>query len=148
MDLANAIGIINSRKLVSDGAHLLKVTNVTDYQGKKIVNFAAMTQYHMERALDAIDNGDVIAAVNSGLSANLRPGTDYIPNKGEIVKVVVDTVTTKNGVTGQFVISVSELATQAPVAIDFAARLAARKPSGEGDGFGKLEADKKEKATA
>lgn len=112
MEKSNAISIITSRKSISQaGAYELRATNVSEYDGKFIANLNGMTPYHVTEAKRLIMLGDeesIQKAVNQGLSASLRP-TDYIPSKGEIVKVVVDNVTTSNGITGLFVVSVSEL---------------------------------------
>lgn len=113
MDRNAAEQIIQSREFIaSPCASVLKCTNVTFYEGKFIANFAAMTPYLVEKAITIMDatpdDGDFQAATNTSLSASLRP-TDFIPSKGEMVKVVVSEVTTNNGVTGLFVTNVSEL---------------------------------------
>lgn len=109
-----AKSIIKSRKLVPTvGNYVLKVTNSTPYtreDGTKtnIVNFAAMTPYMVDLGKQFYKNGDFVAATNQSLSASLLEG-QYVPAKNERVKVFVDTVTTKNGVTGLFVVGVSEI---------------------------------------
>lgn len=116
VELARAKNIVKSRTLViNDGAYEVRCTNVTPYEGKYIANFAAMTQYHKEQLAEGVkafkESGDMDAltkGLNSALSANLRP-TDYIPAKGEFVKIQVGTVTTNNGVTGQFILAVSPI---------------------------------------
>lgn len=109
MEKDAAVKIITSRKLiVTPGLKELKVTSVQSYNGKFIVNFAAMTDYHQVEAKKLGTMGDYQGAVNQQLTASLRP-TDYIPSKGEICKVYVDNITTRNNVTGLFVTSVSEL---------------------------------------
>lgn len=109
MEKLNSIQIIESRKLVATpGSYELKVTSVTPFEDKFIANFAAMTPYHLGEAKRLITEGEFQEATNQNISASLRP-TDYIPAKGEIVKVYLDNVTTKSGVTGLFVTSVSEV---------------------------------------
>lgn len=106
----SAIAIINSRKMIArEGYYEVKVTNEpTPYDGKFICNLSAMTNFHLEEAKKLATEGKFQEATNQQLSASLRP-TDYIPSKGEIVKVYVAEVTTKNGVTGLFVTSLTEL---------------------------------------
>lgn len=109
MEKKDAIAIIKSRKFISQtGAYELRVTSVTPHEGKFIVNLGGMTQYHIDEAKRLLIAGEIQEAVNQSLSASLRP-TDYIPSKGEIVKTVVDEITTKNDVTGLFVMSLTEL---------------------------------------
>lgn len=110
----NTKSIIKSRKLVpSVGNYVLKVTNSTPYTREDgtethIVNFAAMTPYQVDVAKALYKNGDYTAATNQVLSASLLKG-QYVPAKNERVKVFVDNITTKNGVTGLFIVGVSEI---------------------------------------
>jgi hypothetical protein len=90
------------------GAYDLKVTAVTAYNGNHIVNLAAMCQAHIEKAQEYAELGQLQQAANEQYSLNARP-TDYLPSKGEIIKVYFDTVTTKKGITGLFPTSYSEL---------------------------------------
>lgn len=110
--------ILQSRKAIQgDGKFRLKVTNVTPYirpdgTAVRIVNFAGMTSHHLSEARKAIQAGDYDAACNQCLTASPRDnGKDFCPQKGEIVDVIVETITTKNGVTGQFVTSMTPVAT-------------------------------------
>ncbi len=113
MEKLNAIQIIESRKLINlPGSYELKCTGVTPFEDKFIANFAAMTDYQLSEAKKHFAAGEYQEATNQNLSASLRP-TDYIPAKGEIVKVYVDRITTKNEVTGLFVTSVSEVKAKA-----------------------------------
>jgi len=108
MTRESAVQIIESREqITTDGSYLLKCNNVHPFEGKFIANFNAMTPYLVEKAITLLDQDEFQAATNTSLSASLRP-VDYIPLKGEIVKVFVKTLTTANGVTGLFVTNVSE----------------------------------------
>jgi hypothetical protein len=109
MEKSNALQIINSRKLIAQPAVVqLKCTSITPFDGKFIANFNAMTGYHVDEAKKHLANGEYQEAVNQSLSASLR-ATDYLPSKGEVVKVIVEEITTGNGIKGLFVTSVSEL---------------------------------------
>lgn len=110
MERKDALQIINSRKLIAQPTVAqLKVTSVTPFDGKFIVNLNAMTNYHVDEAKKHLAAGEIQEAVNQSLSASLR-ATDYIPSKGEIVKVVIEELVTKNnGIKGLFVTSLSEL---------------------------------------
>jgi hypothetical protein len=103
------VRLVQSRKMISQpGAYDLKVTAVTAYNGNHIVNLAAMCQAHIEKAQEYAELGQLQQAANEQYSLNARP-TDYLPSKGEIIKVYFDTVTTKKGITGLFPTSYSEL---------------------------------------
>jgi hypothetical protein len=121
MEKSSAINIIKSRSFVATpGAYELQVTSVTPFNDKMIVNLKAMTQYHIEQAKELLSQGETQLAVNQCITANLRM-TDYIPSKGEFVKCQIDNVTTKNDVTGLFVVSLTELKakTNHKVSFDF-----------------------------
>lgn len=117
LTLEQAQAILASRKMIQeDGKYRLKVTNVTPYLREdgtsvKITNFAAMTPYHVAEARKLAQSGDYNGACNQSLSASPRSERDFCPQKGEIVDVIVETLTTKNGVTGQFVTSITPVAT-------------------------------------
>ena len=109
MEKSSAINIIKSRSFIAtEGAYEVQVTSVSPYGDKMIVNLKAMTQYHIENAKECLRNGDIQEAVNQCVTANLRL-TDYIPTKGEFVKVQIAEITTKNDITGLFVVALSEL---------------------------------------
>jgi hypothetical protein len=109
MEKSSAINIIKSRSFIStEGAYEVQVTSVSPYGDKMIVNLKAMTNYHIELAKEHLRNGDTQEAVNQCVTANLRL-TDYIPTKGEFVKIQVAEITTKNDITGLFVVALSEL---------------------------------------
>lgn len=108
MKKSNAAQILSSRKLISNAGYVeLKATSIVAYEGKFIVNFNGMTQYHKDQALELMSQGEYQEAVNQNISASLRP-TDFIPEKGEICRVYIENVTTNNDVTGLFVTSVAK----------------------------------------
>lgn len=129
MTAENAKNIIKSRKMIeTPGKYPLKVTNVTSYNrvndntGElteiKIVNFSAMTSWHLKEAVELFKEGKFQEATNKSVAASLR-STDYIPMKGEIVNVIMDEITTKNGITGLFPISVTEIASKTTKNVSF-----------------------------
>jgi len=131
LTLEQAQGILGSRKMITeDGKYRLKVTNVTPYLRPdgtmvKITNFAAMIAHHVAEARKSIAEGDYDSACNQGLSASPRADRDFCPQKGEIVDVIVETITTKNGVTGQFVTSITPVATTVAKNVNVASLFAA-----------------------
>lgn len=101
--------ITSAKKIVDKpGAYNLKVTSVTPYDGKYIVNLQAMTPYHEEQAQGFAEQGMLQEACNQNLTASQRP-QDYIPSKGEWVKVNVDLIENKDGVMCLFVTSLTEI---------------------------------------
>ena len=83
--------IIKSRKMIkTEGYYQLKVTNVTEYEGKKnqthIANLKAMTRYNYERMHELLAEGEMEKACNQQVSMSLFQN-NYIPSKGEYVKV-------------------------------------------------------------
>lgn len=108
MEKSNAAQILSSRKLISTEGYVeLKATSIVPFEDKFIVNFNGMTAYHTEKALELMEMGEYQEAVNQNITASLR-SNDYIPEKGEICRVYMDTVTTKNEITGLFVTSVAK----------------------------------------
>lgn len=108
MEKSNAARILSSRKLVSSEGYVeLKATSIVPFEDKFIVNFNGMTPYHKAEALKLMQEGNYQEAVNQNISANLR-ASDWKPEKGEICRVYIDTVTTGNGITGLFVTSVAK----------------------------------------
>ena len=86
--------IVGSKILIeAPGAYHVQVQNVHHYQGDDrdvhIVSLKAMTGYHQQKAQEFAELGMFQEACNQGLSSSQRP-QDYIPSKGEIVKVNVD----------------------------------------------------------
>ena len=61
-----------------------------------IVNFSAMTPYHMKAAKAALDAGELQQALNSCMSATVFMESSH-PEKGDICDVDVDYITTKDG---------------------------------------------------
>lgn len=120
--------IIGSRKQVSGpGKYQLKVTSATNYTREdgtpvKILNFNAMTAYHVSQAVAAIKEKDWTKATNQALSATQRLGVDFIPEKGEIVDVIVEERVIKSGPEagnlGLFVTAVQALKTSAATAVN------------------------------
>lgn len=111
MERDNAINILKSRKVISGpGKYSVKITSATPYHRSietgpdqvAIVNFNTMTPYHKETAATLFAQGDYQEAVNQNLTTSIREG-DYMPTKGEIVDIVVEEITTNNGVKGLFV---------------------------------------------
>lgn len=105
-----AIQIINSRTgvLQGEGYYKLKVTNVVPYDGKFIIGLAGMTKHHINECKRLMKEGKIDEAVNQSLSASVR-SIDYLPAKGEFVRAYIKEVTTKNGVTGEFVTALTVL---------------------------------------
>lgn len=113
MERENALNILKSRQQISGpGKYKAKVTSVTPFHRANavgadqthIVNFNIMTPWHTEAAKTLFAQGDIQEAINQNLSSSVRLG-DYLPSKGEMVEIVVENVTTKNGVEGLFVTS-------------------------------------------
>jgi hypothetical protein len=109
MTAANAAKIIKSRTLVTSvGYSNLRVTSIVPHKEGFIANFSAMTPYHQSEALKLMKEGDFQEAVNQNISINLR-ASDYRPEKGEIVRVNIEDITTANGVKGLFPTSIAKL---------------------------------------
>ena len=122
----DAIKVLKSKKQVSQLGveYTLRCTNVTDYtspEGNRvfIVNLAAQTPYHRQQSIEALKEGNWDAAANPGLSANRRPGIDWVPVKGQFVNVVLDTFTTKDGEEAIGVASMTPLAKAEATSFDF-----------------------------
>jgi len=107
MDRKSAAAILNSRKLVNKvGKFTLKVTSAqpflrTNNDGSitpvTIVNFAGMTSYQLQQATELFKAGKYQEATNLNLSASQLQG-QYVPSKGEIVDVEIDTIKNKEGI--------------------------------------------------
>lgn len=118
--------ILKSRVLISKpGKYAVKVTNVhtfipADGSPREIVNVAAMNPYQLETAIALMKNGDYQAATNQGMSHSPLPGK-YVPVKGEVVYVVVEEQTTKAGIKGMFITSLTpmEVSNAAKVSFNF-----------------------------
>lgn len=126
MEKSNAIQILNSRKLIVEpGSFQLKVTSAVPHQRDngdlvKITNYAAMTDYHLKQAKDLFKDEKFQEATNQALSSSQRIGKDYEPAKGEIVNVVVDRITNKDGIEILAVVSVTALKTSKAASVSFA----------------------------
>tara|TARA_R110000822_G_scaffold2004_11_gene9595 strand:+ start:1185 stop:1688 length:504 start_codon:yes stop_codon:yes gene_type:complete len=103
--------IIDGKEVIGeDGKYELKVTNVTRYErdligGRRqvaIVNLAAITDEYAAIAQEQYNAGLYKEAANNGISISVRD-CDYYPMKGEILHVQIQTITTKKGITGQYV---------------------------------------------
>lgn len=114
------ITIMNSRVRVpeEDGYYKLKVTSVVPYDGKYIVNLNGMTDYHITKAKELAKENKIDEAANQNLSASMRQ-IDYTPSKGEYVKAYISKITTKSGVEGFFVTSLTELKTNTTHKVSF-----------------------------
>lgn len=134
-----ALKVLSSKKQVSQLGveYTLKVTNVHDYTNPEtgnrvfIVSLAAQTPYHRQQSIEALKEGKWEEAANPGLSANRRPGVDWTPIKGQLVNVVLDTFTTKDGEEAIGVASMTPLAKAEASAFDFSAFAAAEVVAGE-----------------
>jgi hypothetical protein len=120
MDKKLASAILNSRVFVNKpGTFRMKVTSVQLVDGKYIVNVNAITPYHKEVIDEAIAKGDLDAACNSHLSANVFINASFVPAKGQTVLAEVDQITTKNGVNGLFIMSVAPVPVEATIKAQF-----------------------------
>lgn len=118
----NAIAILSSRKAVLEpGKYSAKVTNVHfhDKSGNYILNLDLMTAYGREKAMTALKAGDFDAATNSNLTANVRPGKDYLPAKNETINVIVDYITNKQNEQALLVTGHSEMKASTAGKFDF-----------------------------
>ena len=114
---SNAQLILKSRKVIaSPGKYTAKVTSVTPYIKQNasgpatvaIANFNIMTDYHLGVAKGYFTQGDFQEAINQQLSASIRE-SDFQPSKGETVEIMVENITTNNGVTGLFVTAINAI---------------------------------------
>jgi len=107
MDRKSAAAILNSRKLVNKvGKFTLKVTSAQPFlrtnkdqstTAVTIVNFAGMTTYQVQKATELFKAGKYQEATNLNLSASQLQG-QYVPSKGEIVDVEIDTIKNNDGI--------------------------------------------------
>ena len=117
-----ALRIISSKANIAEpGIYKVKCTNVTPYVRERangatqiaIANFNAKTLYHESVAATLFAQGDYDQAANQGLSLSILEG-QFLPIKGQHVEIVVEEVTTSNGVTGLFVQSCTPMPSQTP----------------------------------
>lgn len=124
MEKSNAIQILNSRKLVTEpGSYQLRAVSVVPFDRDgtlvNIVNFNAMTDYHLSQAKASLKAGEYQEATNFAISTSARVGRDFTPQKGQIVEVVFDHITNKDGIEALVVVGVNALATKKAAAISF-----------------------------
>lgn len=121
----SAARIMSSRKFIAQpGKYQVRVTNDPEHLASlgsvtkelnggghqvSIANFAAYTPYHLEQFRALAKEGDFNAAVNNNLTSSIR-ATDYMPKKNEIVEIMVDYITTKNGEEALLVVSYTPVA--------------------------------------
>lgn len=99
-----ALNILNSRTLVNEADKFrVKVTSVNPFTREDgtqttIVNFAAMTPFHVQKATKAYKEGRYDEAVNgTSLTASQLNGM-YVPSKGETVDIMVEDFVNKDGI--------------------------------------------------
>ena len=126
----DAVRVISSRKMVSpsmDGqtttAKVISVGDYTDEDGNqfKIVNLALMNAYHVSQAKALLAKGIITGkgnATNQHYSQRLRADSSWIPAPKSTVEVLIESITTKNGVTGQFITSMNPLASMSCGKVD------------------------------
>lgn len=85
-----AVRILNSRKVVKSPGEIagVKVINVTEWEGKHIVNFQAMAEDQAKQALKDFKAGKLQEAVNSNLSTSVLEG-QFLPQKNQFVNLTV-----------------------------------------------------------
>lgn len=125
MNKENAIQIFNSRKLITvPGKYNLKVTSTTPHQREdgtlvNIVNYAAMTPFHLGEARRLLKEEQFQEATNQAITSSQRIQNDYLPSKGELVDVVIDTITNKAGIEILAVVSVTPMKTSKATSVNF-----------------------------
>jgi hypothetical protein len=127
MDQELAFRIINKRKVVevTEETQLpvvvrAKVTNANkDYRNPKvpsqigILNFALMTNWHLQQASNYIKEGEYQLALNCQCSRSVFEG-DYFPEKGSYADVSLDYVELVDKETGEISQALMIVAVQAP----------------------------------
>lgn len=90
IDKTMAVRILNSRKIVKSPGEIksVKVINVTEWEGKHIVNFQAMADDQAKKALIDFKAGKLQEAVNSNLSTSVLEG-QFLPAKGQYVDLTI-----------------------------------------------------------
>lgn len=133
----NAIAILNNKKFVPGaGTYELQVSSVTPYvretgENVTIVNYKGYTSGHMTGWVDP-ETGEAVPGIkqllaegkyddacNLGISSTQRNGRDFIPAKGEYVKIRMEMRKTKSGVTGLFPVAVSPVEVKEATSFDF-----------------------------
>jgi len=126
----DAVRVISSRKMVApsvDGAtttcKVISIGDYTDEEGVqyKIVNLALMNAYHVAQAKKLLAEGIISGkgnATNQHYSQRFRADSAWIPAIKSTVEVLIEEVTTKNGVTGQFITNMNPIASVACGKVD------------------------------
>ena len=124
MEKDQALKILGSRSQISaPGKYRVKVTNCGDFSkdlgnGQSVIaiaNFSAHTPYQVGQAKEDLAAGEFAKALNHNLNLSIRQ-SDYRPAKGEIVDVIVDYITTKDGEQALLCTSLSPIASTTPSA--------------------------------
>ena len=103
LDATRTRNILNSRRQINTpGKYSVKVTNTVPFTRPDgtmttIVGLAAMTPYGVAQATEFLRKGDLANALNTNMSGNVLSTASYIPKKGEIVNIHVETITNKSG---------------------------------------------------
>jgi len=110
--------ILNSKLqnvITAAGKYQVKCNNITlytDENGKSryIINTNAMTQYHVQQAISLWQADEHDEALQQNITLNARVNSDgqildFLPTKNETFFLIMDEITTKQGITGLFPIS-------------------------------------------
>lgn len=130
IDKKTALQILNSRVQITEaGKWTAKVSNTHVFtpeegQSRTIVNFAAMTSYHVQEALKALKADEFDKATNFSMSASQLQG-QYVPQKGETVDIEVVEHENKAGETILVVSSIIPRVAKAAKKVSFELELAA-----------------------
>lgn len=125
MDKSQALQILKSRKLIAvAGKYQLRAVSVVlhtreDGTVVNIINLNAMSPYHVEQAKAQLMEGNYQEATNFAFSTNARLGRDFTPAKGEIINVIVDNITNKDGIDALMVVGISPVAVSKAASVDF-----------------------------
>ena len=101
---AVALNILNSRSLITEaGKYRVKVTSASPFTREDgtqttIVNFAAMTQFHAQKAIKAYKEGNYEDAVNGTSITASQLNGQYVPSKGETVDIMVEDFVNKDNI--------------------------------------------------
>jgi len=120
---------ITSKTIISEpGVYEVKCTNTHPFSKDlangirqvAIANFNCMSEYHRDAAVTLFSQGDYDEAANQGMSYSVLEGS-FIPMKGQMVEVLVEEVTTSNGITGLFIQSVTGAPVKRPTKFSLSA---------------------------
>lgn len=109
--------ILNSRVMCTEEGvnYTLQVSSVSSLQVPEtgspyhILNLNALTPYHMNEVGSLVEQGELTEASNVRVSARVRLGKEYIPAKGEKVRVAFTWGKTKSGEEALFVDTITAL---------------------------------------